>query len=101
MVVLERPAIAFGIDIVANGGTFAGDGFVQNFADYGVQFSYAKFRERFGQGMDAGAVKCFVGVNVSQAADEFLVEQQSLHAGGALAQPLGESFQVDFEGVRA
>jgi hypothetical protein len=49
--------------------------------------------------VNAGAEQGFIGVDVPEAADEFLVEKQGFHARLALAQELDEGFEIDVEGI--
>ena len=85
---LEIPLRALAVDVVADCGPALSNGVREHFLNGLVQT-----RRPFGPdlgavraGVDAGTKKRFVGVDVSQAAQEFLIEKQRLEHAAARAK---------------
>ena len=74
----------------------------QNFAHGLMDSRDARFAQARGhrQRMNSGGVKNLVGVNVTDAGDEGLVQQQRFQPRLALPQSLGELLQADFKRLR-
>ncbi len=72
VLVLEAAAVAFGIYVVADGRTFAGDGFQENFANRVVEFLQAWPLEAASErkGMNASAEERFVDIDIAEASQE-------------------------------
>src|SRR5579871_4658858 len=101
MRLLKTSEASVGVDVVGYRGATAGDGFGENFANGVVQAAGAGLAEFGGRqkGMNSGAKERFVGVNVADAAEEFLIEQQGFELGLARMQLFPELVEVDEEGL--
>ncbi len=84
---LEKPFFAVGINIVANRRTAKGYGLAKDFLNGMVEFSQlvARERHRASPGTYACAEKRFVGIDVANTAQKFLIQQRTLDRG--LAAP--------------
>ena len=96
---LKESLFAVCVYVVGNGGTTQRDRFYQDLLNGGM-----KFRKRFAidccgsaAGADACAEQRFVGVNVSHAAKEFLVQQRAFNRRLAPAEESYELIEVDLQ----
>jgi hypothetical protein len=82
---LKESATAFGVDVIGDGGAALFDGLGEHFDDGLVQFpdAFGAQARANGQGMNAGAEEGFIGIDIADAADEMLIEQDGLDAGFA------------------
>src|SRR5579864_4684849 len=99
MLELEVPFLAVGIHIVGNGRAAEGDRFFEHLFHSQVEFAelFARNARSAATRADAGAEQRFIGVNVSYAAQKFLVEQGALDGGLAAAKQFQEGVKFDFQ----
>src|SRR5579883_2429730 len=99
---LKPAALALGVDVIGDGGAAERDGFAENFTNGLVEARGSRGAELRGggQGMDAGGEEALVGVDVAQAREEFLIEQEGLDAGFT-AQARAKIFEADLQGLGA
>lgn len=90
--VLETAFAPVAVDVVGDGGAARFDGFVQDGVDGVVKFVELLRAEMGGDGVgvDARGEEAFVGVDVAESAEYFLIEQQRLDAFAPAAEVRGE-----------
>ena len=96
---LELATLAVGIDIVGNGGAAETNCFGQNLADCPMEPKELFPRQIFGDAsrMQTRAEQALVCIDVANAAQNFLVEQQRLDAGAPRSEVSAEILGADFE----
>jgi hypothetical protein len=101
LLVISREAVR--TEKIGNGRTTEGDSFAKNFLQLGVEkldLGGPQAGSDLGR-MNLGAPQTFVGINVSDAADDGLVEKKGLDARVAAADQFDEGFASGFERVDA
>src|ERR1043166_5145336 len=80
MLELEESFFPVGIDIVGYGGAACFDRFLQNFTHGRIKSAklVAGDGMRAAPGTDAGAKERFVGIDVADSAEKFLIQQRAL-----------------------
>ena len=100
---LEFAAIAVGIDVVGNGRAAGTDGFGQNLADCAVERQELLLRQVFrdARRMQARAKQALVRIDVADAAQDALVEQQGLDASAPRSKFSAEFLRADLQRLLA
>src|SRR5215468_3917634 len=103
MLQLEESFLAIGINIVGDRRSTRGDGLFQHLAQRLAKRRQLRARERASAPARAntGATQAFIGVDVSYAVQQSLIEQQSLDGRGAPVKQASESFLADGERLGA
>jgi len=91
------------VDKVGDGGAAHGDGVTENVLQRTPQFRSFLWNQRRTEtrGMDLGSPETFVGVDISDTAQDGLVEKQSLDARTARADAVGKGLGLDFKRLSA
>ena len=87
---LVRPLAAGGVDVVAEGGAAIAQGVVEDASDGAVESLHFRFGQRVGEPlrMDAGGEEGLVGVDVADAGDSALVEEDGLDGRASVRERL-------------
>jgi len=99
LLVIARQTV--GTEEIGNGRAAQGDGLAENFLELGIKqldLSRLQAGASFG-GMNLGTPQAFVGVNVTDAADNGLIEKKRFATGVATVDQVDEGFASGFEGV--
>lgn len=98
---LKLATLAQGIHVIGNGGAAQADGFEQHGADGSMEIAKLGRLERRRQshGIDSRSPEAFVGIDVSHASQDALIEQERFDAGAASAEFRGEFFFSSFERI--
>ena len=75
----------------------------QNFLQRGMQLAQLGFRERIGPAArpDVCAEQCFIGIDVSHAVQQLLIEQRGFHGRFAGMKEPGKFLRVDTQRLSA
>jgi hypothetical protein len=100
---LEESLFAVGIDVVGDGRTTERDRFLQYLFHRQEQFPqmFLRDRRRTPTRPNTGAEQGLVGINVSDASQQFLVEKSTLDWGLAPVEQFPEAVEFDFERLKA
>lgn len=103
MVMLVIAGNTVGIEEIGNGRTAEGDGLTENFLEFGIEdFDLIGLQVRTTlSGMNFGAPQAFVGVNISDAANDGLIEEQGFNVGAPTVDQGDESFASGFKRIGA
>jgi len=95
--------LALGVKEIGNRGAARENSFLQNILQDLAQRRYLFLAElrALASGMNFRAPQTFVGVDISDAAQDGLIEQQGLDAGAARADSLGKFLRAHLQGIRA
>ena len=96
---LEKAFFALGVHIIGNGRTAEGDRLFQDLLHRDQEL--AQLILRYGRsaaaGPDAGPEQRFIGVNVADPTQEFLVEKRAFDGCLAAAEQRQEAVEIDFQ----
>ncbi len=100
---MEGAFETFSIPVIADGGSFAPDGLLEDRSHRPVKPAKIKKTQPagFGLGVDSGGKEDFVGVDIADPGDHRLIEKKRLEPAAAVSETRGEVRKIEVKRLRA